>query len=59
MMPLAILGVLIVALIVGYGVYMLSQNVTLKDKTPRYTYTETTDEDGNKITIIKDREDKE
>jgi high-affinity Fe2+/Pb2+ permease len=32
MMPLAILGVLIVALIIGYGVYMLSQNVTLKDK---------------------------
>lgn len=31
MMPLAILGVLIVALIIGYGVYMLSQNVTIKD----------------------------
>jgi high-affinity Fe2+/Pb2+ permease len=31
MMPLAILGVLIVALIIGYGVYMLSQNVTLKN----------------------------
>jgi NhaP-type Na+/H+ or K+/H+ antiporter len=31
MMPLAIIGVLIVALIVGYGVYMLTQNVTLKD----------------------------
>ena len=59
MMPLAILGVLIVALVVGYGVYMLTQNVTIKDKTPRYTYTETTDEDGNKINIVKDNEDNE
>jgi hypothetical protein len=59
MMPLAILGVLTIALIIGYGVYMLTQNVTLKDKRPRYTYEETTDEDGNIIEVVKDRQDKE
>ena len=54
MMPLAIIGVLLLAAIVGYGVYMFSRNDTLKNSKPRYKYVDTTDEKGIVTTKIVD-----
>jgi hypothetical protein len=45
--------------IVGYGFYMISENLTLKNTKPRYKYIDTTDKDGNITTKIVDLEDKE
>jgi hypothetical protein len=59
MMALSIIGIVVMAAIVGYGAYMVSQNVTLKNTKPRYKYVDTVDEDGNIITKIIDLEDKE
>ncbi len=59
MMALAVIGILVMAAIVGYGVYMVSQNVTLKDTKPRYKYIDTTDKDGNITTKVVDLEDNE
>ena len=56
-MALSIIGVAVMASIVGYGIYMVSQNVTLKNTKPRYKYVDTVDEDGNEITKVVDLED--
>lgn len=58
MMPLAIIGVLIMAAIVGFGIYKLINSFTLKRTTDRYRYEKTLDADGNEITKVVDLEDK-
>lgn len=57
MMPLAMIGVLILAGLVGWGVWMLSTKVKIEQSTPRYRYEKTKDEDGNEITKVVDLED--
>lgn len=44
-MTLAFIGMLVVACVIGVGVYHIATRVTLKDTPPRYTYR--TDENGN------------
>ncbi len=57
MMALAVIGILVMAGILGYGFYMISENLTLKNKKPRYKYIDTTDKDGNITTkIVEDDE---
>jgi predicted negative regulator of RcsB-dependent stress response len=57
MMPLAIVGVLIMSGIVGWGVWTISNSFTLKQTTDRYRYVKTKDQDGNEITKVVDLED--
>lgn len=59
MMPLAIIGVLIIASIVGYGVWRLANSFTLKQTTERYRYEKTIDKDGNEITKVVDLQDED
>lgn len=59
MMALAMIGILVMSGIVGYGMYMVIQNVTFKTTKPRYRYVDTKDEDGTIITKVEDLEDKE
>jgi hypothetical protein len=59
MMPLAIIGVLIMAAIVGFGIYKLINSFTLKRTTDRYRYEKTLDADGNEIVKVVDLEDKD
>jgi hypothetical protein len=57
MMALAVIGILVMAGIIGYGFYMISENLTLKNTKPRYKYIDTTDKDGNISTkIVEDDE---
>jgi predicted negative regulator of RcsB-dependent stress response len=57
MMPLALVGVLIMAGLVGWGVWTILKSVTFKQTTNRYRYVKTKDEDGNEITKVVDLED--
>jgi hypothetical protein len=57
MMPLAIIGVLIMAAIVAFGIYKMLNSFTLKRTTDRYRYEKTIDADGNEITKVVDLED--
>jgi predicted negative regulator of RcsB-dependent stress response len=57
MMPLALIGVLIMAGLVGWGVWNVVKSITLKKTTDRYRYVKTKDEDGNEITKVIDLED--
>jgi hypothetical protein len=54
MMPLALLGVLLMAGIVGFGIYKLINSFTLKSTTDRYRYVKSKDEHGNEITKVVD-----
>jgi hypothetical protein len=58
MMPLALIGVLLISLIVGWGVYYLVTNITFKRTTERYKYVSTKDQDGNEIVKVVDLQDK-
>jgi hypothetical protein len=58
MMPLAVIGVLIMSVIVGFGIYKLLGSFTLKQTTDRYRYIQAKDADGNEITKVVDLEDK-
>lgn len=57
MMPLALIGVLIMSAIVGFGIYKLVNSFTLKQTTDRYRYKKVKDKDGNDITKVVDLED--
>jgi predicted negative regulator of RcsB-dependent stress response len=57
MMPLALVGVLIMAGLVGWGVWTIAKSITFKRTTDRYRYVKTKDEDGNEITKVVDLED--
>lgn len=57
MMPLALVGVLLMAGIVGFGIYKLVNSFTVKRTTDRYRYVKTKDADGNEITKVVDLED--
>ena len=53
-MPLAIIGVLIMSAIVGFGIWKLFNSFTIKSTTDRYRYVKTLDKDGNEITKVVD-----
>lgn len=57
MMPLAVVGVLLMAGIVGFGIYKLVNSFTVKRTTERYRYVKAKDENGNEITKVVDLED--
>jgi predicted negative regulator of RcsB-dependent stress response len=57
MMPLAIIGVLIMAGLIGWGIWNILKSFTLKKTTDRYRYVKTKDENGNEITKVIDLED--
>lgn len=57
MMPLALVGVLIMAGLVGWGVWTVTKSITFKRTTDRYRYVKTKDADGNEITKVVDLED--
>lgn len=59
MMPLAVVGVLLMAGIVGFGIWKLVNSFTLKPTTDRYRYVKTKDENGNEITKVVDLKDDE
>jgi hypothetical protein len=60
MMPLALIGLVLMAGLVGWGVWTISKSLTLKPTTERYRYVKTKDEAGNEITKIIDlQEEKE
>jgi F0F1-type ATP synthase assembly protein I len=57
MMPLALIGLLIMAGLVGWGVLAIARSISMKSTTDRYRYVKTKDEDGNEITKVVDLED--
>jgi hypothetical protein len=57
MMPLAIIGVLIMSAVVGFGIYKLYNSFSIKKTTERYRYVKTTDSEGNEITKVVDLND--
>jgi hypothetical protein len=60
MMPLALIGLVLMAGLVGWGVWTISKSVALKPTTERYRYVKAKDEDGNEITKVIDlQEEKE
>jgi hypothetical protein len=58
MMPLALIGLLIMATCIGWGVWAVLKGVSFKQTTDRYRYVKTKDENGNEITKVIDLEDK-
>lgn len=56
MIMLAMVGLLIVASVVGYGVWKLTNAVSFKKTTDRYKYEVVKDEEGNEITRVVDLE---
>jgi hypothetical protein len=54
MMPLAIIGVLIMSAIVGFGIWKLLNSFTIRSTTDRYRYVKTLDKNGNEITKVID-----
>jgi hypothetical protein len=59
MMPLSLVGIIIIAALIGIGAVVVMKNVTLKQTTDRYRYVKTKDENGNEITKVVDLEDDE
>lgn len=57
MMPLSLIGIIILALLVGLGAAVIMKSITLRQTTDRYRYVKTKDENGNEITKIIDLED--
>jgi hypothetical protein len=57
MMPLAVIGVLLMAGIVSFGIWKLINSFTLKRTTERYRYVKAKDEHGNEITKVVDLEE--
>jgi predicted negative regulator of RcsB-dependent stress response len=57
MMPLAIIGVLIMSGLVGWGVWTITKSITFRTTTDRYQYVKVKDENGNEITKVIDLED--
>lgn len=59
MMPLSIIGLIIIAALIGIGASVILKNLTFKRTTDRYRYVKTKDENGNEITKVIDLEDDE
>jgi predicted negative regulator of RcsB-dependent stress response len=59
MVALALIGVIIMAALVGWGVWNISKSITMKRTTDRYRYVKAKDENGNEITKVIDLEDNE
>ena len=56
-MPLALIGIIVIAVLIGFGIWKLFTSVTLKSTTDRYRYERVKDEDGNEILKVVDLED--
>jgi len=56
-MPLALIGLFLMAGLVGWGVWNVSKSITIKKTTDRYRYVKVKDKDGNEITKVIDLED--
>lgn len=59
MVALALIGVIIMAALVGWGVWNILKSISLKKTTERYRYVKAKDENGNEITKVIDLEDNE
>jgi hypothetical protein len=57
MMPLSLIGLIILALLIGIGATVILKNLSIKQKTDRYRYVTVKDENGNEITKVVDLED--
>ena len=58
-MPLSLIGLVIIATLIGVGAAVILKNLTFKRTTDRYRYVKTKDENGNEITKVIDLEDDE
>jgi hypothetical protein len=56
MMPLALIGLLLMTSLIGWGVWAIVKSITLKKTTDRYRYIKTKDENGNEIVKVIDLE---
>lgn len=54
MLPLSLIGVVIIAALVGIGAAVVINNLTFRKTTDRYRYVKTKDENGNEITKVID-----
>jgi hypothetical protein len=54
MIGLAVIGLLIMASAVAFGVWYIFNNTSFKKTTNRYRYVKTKDENGNEITKVID-----
>jgi hypothetical protein len=59
MMPLSLIGLIIIATLIGVGAAVILKNMTFRNTTDRYRYVKTRDENGNEITKVIDLEDDE
>jgi hypothetical protein len=57
MIGLAVIGLLIMASAVAFGVWYILSNTSFKKTTNRYRYVKAKDENGNEITKVVDLED--
>jgi len=57
MVALALIGVIIMSGLVGWGVWTIVKSVSLKKTTDRYRYVKAKDENGNEITKVIDLND--
>jgi hypothetical protein len=58
-MALSLIGLILLASLVGIGAAVIMTKVTFKQTTDRYRYVKTKDENGNEITKVIDLEDEE
>jgi hypothetical protein len=59
MMPLSLIGLVIIATLIGVGAAVILKNLTFRKTTDRYRYVKVKDENGNEITKVIDLEDDE
>lgn len=59
MMPLSLIGLIIIAALIGVGATVVLKNLTFRKTTDRYRYVKAKDENGNEITKVIDLEDDE
>ena len=58
-MPLSLIGLVIIATLIGVGAAVILKNLTFRKTTDRYRYVKAKDENGNEITKVIDLEDDE
>jgi stage III sporulation protein SpoIIIAA len=56
---LAFVGVLVISVIIGWGLYHLIKNITFKKTVDRYQYVTVKDDAGNDILKVIDLEDRQ
>lgn len=59
MVPLSLIGLIIIAALIGVGATAVLKNLTFRKTTDRYRYVKAKDENGNEITKVVDLEDDE